>query len=101
VSREGRELQCALTCLNHELLDDPMEDATVVIRLLRVLDEVLARFRRVLRKQTQMDVAVRRVDDGRLRQGRERLLFCCGQDLFARRLLVVHVAVVLVLRATV
>jgi len=53
-----------ITRLNHKLAYHAMEDNVIVISILGMGDEVLDGFRGSFRKETNVDVAVCRVDDG-------------------------------------
>ena len=95
--REKERQRTARTRLQHEFLDDAVEDDAFVVRAPRVPDKVLDRLGRSVRVQRELNVAQGRVQRGRRRLrghlGRRRRGRRRDRRFFARRLLVEDVPV--------
>lgn len=53
------------THLNHKLPNDAMKDGVVIVSIASMRHEILDRLRRGIRKQPDVDIAVRRMQHGR------------------------------------
>lgn len=63
-----------VACLEHEALDDAMEDDAIVVTVARMRREVLHRLGAIVWEELESDVTLSRVDNCRPRQHRGRVV---------------------------
>lgn len=82
-----------VSSLDHESFDNPMENVSIVIAILRVNAEIFNRFRSLPTKQFQEDIAKGSVNDSIPKYLLDGLMLSDCQDIFLARLFVENIPI--------